>query len=389
MFLAGQLLHRGAQTHEERRAAEYIQGRFRQYTENTEIDDFHAIESVAYLFASYYGEYLVVGLFSLWWPLFAAVYGAGIFTAYMAEFMGYSIFSRFIPQFETQNVAARFLAPKPLHTFIITAHYDSGCASPLYDPGILRWLRILHVFVIAAMIVIIGACVTDALGLFIGAAYPISEYVLWTAEAYLLACATGLFFAAARTEDIRGSNVNASGVAALLRLAERFREKPLENADLWLVATGSHEAWMAGMKHLLVTQRLDKTHTYILNLEAVGAGTLHYLTGEGMLSVMPSNPKMVHAAQTVAPAFNVTPAVMRHVPSDAHIALSRGYQVMSVMGLDENRFPVNWNQTTDLVTNVEEPIIARAADFSESLLRQLEQDLKPARPALPKAMGDE
>ena len=38
MFLAGELLHRGAQTHLERRAAEFLRDRFREYTLDVEVD---------------------------------------------------------------------------------------------------------------------------------------------------------------------------------------------------------------------------------------------------------------------------------------------------------------------------------------------------------------
>lgn len=373
MFLAGQIMHRGAQTNEERRAAEYIQERFREYTGNVELDDFHAIDSVGYLFASYYGEFVVVAIFAMWWPVFAACYGAGILAAYLAEFMGYPIFSRFMPQFESQNVVARFLAPKPARTIIVMAHYDSGCASPLSEPGVLRWLRALHTLTIAAMVLIIATCIADGVGLLHDAQQPVIAYIRWGAVAYLVACAAGLFFSSARTVDIRGANMNASGVAALLHLADRFSKTPLENADLWLAATGSHEAWMAGLRHLLRTQRLDKETTYILNLEAVGAGSLHYLKGEGVLGVMPSAPDMVAAAAAVAADFGATPGMLRHVPSAAHIPLGHGYPAMTIMGLDENRFPVHWNAVEDLVTAVDERQVGRAADFAEAILRRLEQ----------------
>ena len=75
-FLAGNLTHRGASTESERTAAEYIRERFCVHTPNTEIDDFFAIESPWLLFASYYGEFLIVALLAFWQPWFAFGYGA-------------------------------------------------------------------------------------------------------------------------------------------------------------------------------------------------------------------------------------------------------------------------------------------------------------------------
>jgi hypothetical protein len=41
------------------------------------------------------------------------------------------------------------------------------------------------------------------------------------------------------------------------------------------------------------------------------------------------------------------------------------------MGLDERGLPPHWNQISDRVTAVDEKTIARAADFSEALIRKL------------------
>jgi len=376
MFLAGQLMHRSAQTQEERRAAEYLLARFKEYTKDAEIDDFFSIDNFSYLFASYYGEFLVVALFAFWWPLMAGLYGMGILIAYLAEFLGFTVFSRFMPHYETQNVMARFLAPKPEYTFIITAYYDSGCASPLTEPERVRWIRPIHHLVLFCMVIVTASCFTEALGVFTETTQPFALYARWASVLFLVSAAAVLFLASAQTDDIRGANNNASGTAALLHLAERFAGQPLQTADVWLVAAGSHEAWMSGIHRLLKTGRLDREHTYILNLEAVGAGTLHYLTGEGLLHLMPSSKVMVAAAEKVCVNYEVTPAVLRHVPSAMHIPLAHGYKAMSIMGLDKNRFPVHWNCVNDLVTAVEEPMIERAAMFAESALRQLHADLQ-------------
>jgi len=375
MFLAGQLMHRSAQTQEERRAAEYILGRFKEHTLNAEIDDFYSIDNFSYLFASYYGEFLVVALFAFWWPLMAGLYGTGILIAYLAEFLGFTVFSRFMPHYETQNVMARFLAPRPEHLFIITAYYDSGYAGPMTQPGRIRWIRPIHHLVVFCMVIVTASCFTEALGVFTDTAQPYALYVRWASVLCLLSVAAFLFISSSQTDDIRGANNNASGVAALLNLCERLARQPIETADVWLVAAGSQEAWMSGIHRLLKSNRLDEEQTYILNLEAVGAGTLHYLTGEGMLNLMPASKDMVSAAEKVAGEFNVTPAVLRHVPSAMHIPLAHGYRAMSIMGLDKNRFPVNWNCVADLVTAVEEPMIERASLFAEATLRHLQAEL--------------
>ena len=375
-FLAGRLLHRSAQTEEERSAAEFIKRRLQESVPDTEIDDFESIDNFPYLFASYYSEFFVVVILAIWWPAVAAVYGLLAFLVYLAEFMGHRLFSRFFPQYDSQNVVARKLAPRPKHLFIIHAHYDSGCAGPLSWPGMLPLLRPMHMGVLAAMVTIITTCVVDARGQMLGASYPAASALRWCAVGYLLACALWMYYVSTQGEDTRGANGNASGVAALLRLAEAFAEKPLEEADLCFVCTGSHEAWMRGMQHFLTRHRPEKHNTYLLNLEGVGAGAPHYIETEGMLHRMTADPAMRKAAEAHAAAHGITPATMRAVPTAAHIPFSFGYRALTLMGLDAEGLPPNWNQVSDRVTTIDEQEIGRVADFAEALLRELEKELR-------------
>jgi len=371
-YLAGGLIHRGALTEQERLAAVYIRNRFRESVSDVEVDEFRAIENPFYLFASYYCEFLVVAVIAVWWPRAALCYGACVLLTYLAEFLGFPLFSRLLPHFQSQNVVARFLADEPHYLFIVAAHYDSGRASPLSRPAVTQWLRPLHLGVVACMVIILATCAVDALHVFGADQPPVHLAVRWGAVGFLLSAAAALFFTALTGEEIRGANCNASGVAALLRLADRFAAQPPLRADVWLTATGGHESWMAGLRHLLTTHALDKKRTFILNVEGVGAGKLHYITGEGMLHVTPSAAPLVEAAEGVAARHDASPARLRAIPSAAHMAFARGYQTMSVMGLDETGVPPHWNWLTDVLTEVDDAAIANAADFCEALLRRLE-----------------
>ena len=377
MHLAGRLVHRGAQSEEERHAAEFIRDRFREYTEDTEIDPFYAIDGYHYLFASHYSEFVVVAFLAFWWPLFAAGYGVGIMVLYLAEFMGHRCFSRFMPQFDSQNVVARFLADEPAKTIVVTAHYDSGAASPLTNPEVLPWLRKAHWILLACMAIVIVTCAADAWAGLGGQTTPHLLRLRWMAVLVLGTGALMLFLNAPRNEDVRGANNNASGVAALLRLAEKLSEDPPRGADVWLVATGSHEAWMSGARHLLEAHGLSRYFTHVLNLESVGAGRLHYLTAEGMLHRMAAGKLLVHAAETAAARFDAQAGELRAIPTGAHIPLSWGYPAMTIMGLNEEGLPAHWNWHTDRIMEVDEPAIARAADFAEAVVREAASDSPP------------
>jgi len=372
MYLAGQLAHRSAQTQDERAAADFIARRMREYADEVTQERFFAIENYPYLFASYYSEFLVVGILSIWWPLVAFLYGIVVFITYLAEFMGFQVFSRFFPKFESQNVCAHFSAPKTDKVILVTAHYDSGCASPLTLPHVVPWLRFLHLMVLGAMVILSATCLVE--GLYPASATAWLIQLRWLCVLFLGSCSLGLFYAAARGEDIRGANSNASGVSALLQLAACFQREPLQNSTVQLIATGSHEVWMSGIRHYLANHPPDKKKTYILNLESVGAGRLHYLQGEGMLHYTSGNKTLINIAERLSPEFGATAARLRALPTEAHVPLLHGYKVMTLMGLDDQGLPPNWNQVTDRVAEVDETAIEHAANFAEKLLRTLDKE---------------
>jgi len=371
MFLAGELLHRGAQTHYERRAAEFIRDRFRGTTQNVEVDDFHAIENPAYLFGSYFGEFVVVGVLAYAWPAFALAYGFGLLVAFLAEYHGVRIFERLLPEYETQNVVARYLSLRPRKLIIVTAHYDSGGASLLSNPGVARWLRPALLVMLVCMVLVLATCGAEAWAIYRGQDAAWLLYPRWVCITLLICGATFMFFASRNIEDIRGANGNASGVAVLLQLAERIKARDVEGADVWLAATGSHEAWMAGARRLVRQAKSEQREIHLLNIESVGAGNLHYTTTEGMLGANRCAPALIEAAARCAATHGATPTTLRSVPTGAHVALVAGIKAMSIVGVGEDGVPVHWNQIDDRITNIDEPQILRAADFAEGVVRVL------------------
>ncbi|MBM3288985.1 MAG: hypothetical protein FJY92_02415, partial [Candidatus Hydrogenedentes bacterium] len=192
-YLAGNLAHRGASTDSERAAAEYIRDRFSVHTADTEIDDFFAIESPWLLFASYYGEFLIVALLAFWQPWFAFGYGAVVSVLYLLEFSGYRVLALILPQYETQNVVARVLGDRPEKLFVVTAHYDTPKFSAITSPRFQPWLRALHIAVLACMFAVLATCVYEAVGAGAADGYRYDLVVRWCAVTGLLCFAAALF----------------------------------------------------------------------------------------------------------------------------------------------------------------------------------------------------
>lgn len=367
-YLAGSLSHRGASTESERTAAEYIRERLAAITPNTEIDDFFAIESPWLLFASYYGEFLIVALLAFWQPWFAFGYGAIVSTLYLMEFTGYRVLALILPQYETQNVVARILGDRPKKLFVVTAHYDTPKFSAVTSPRFQPWLRTMHFVVLTCMLAVLGTCVAEALGVTGEEGYRYDLVVRWCAVTTLLCAAVALFTCEYSGEFTHGASDNASGVAVLLDLAQRFTQERMDGADIWFVATGSKETWLSGMRRFIATHRLDKTNTYFLNIDHVGCGTLHYVTHEGLLRTFPSDREMVRAAESEAARHNVSPLVWRGLPSDALLPLVRGYRAMSITAVGGKSV---YDDDSDRAGAIDYATVTAAASYAEAILRRL------------------
>ena len=180
------------------------------------------------------------------------------------------------------------------------------------------------------MLVVVVSCAAQGFGIFESLQFAYDVAVRWTAVGCLLGAAAFLVFAELTCEYGRGAWNNASGTAVLLELARRFHANGLDQADLWLVATGSKEAGLNGMRHFMKTHKLDPVSTFFLNIDSVGAPRLHYVTAEGMLATFQSSKTLLAIAEPAAREFQATPVRHREFPSDALIPLARGFNALTL-----------------------------------------------------------
>lgn len=371
-FLSATLPHRESQTDEEDEAGRHIESRLRQACGDVAVEPFGAVDNYPLLTAAYLGEFAVVGVLAVWWPLAAAVYGALVAMAFLAEWSGWPVFSRLLPQYESANVVARRAAPEPRLTVVVTARRDSGPATLLSHPAVAPRLGAACAALFLAMAVLIAACAAEGIAGIRGMDMPWAHWLRWAAVAALLAGALAHFIAAGWQADVPGGNGNASGVAALLRLGEMLAENPPRHADVWLAATGAHSRGMAGMRTLLAESGLDRHGTHIINLESVGAGRLCHTTAEGMPVPAATGAALRAAAEKAAGLHGFAPARLTRAATDAHAALSRGWNAMSLVGLGPRGIPLHWQWVTDTAEVVEEDKVEAAAAFARALIARLE-----------------
>ncbi|MBX7256208.1 MAG: Zn-dependent exopeptidase M28 [Candidatus Hydrogenedentes bacterium] len=367
-YLAGNLTHRGASTKSERSAAEYIRDRLTLVTPDVEIDDFFAIESPWLLFASYYGEAVVVALLASWEPWLAFTYGCIVFLLYLAEFSGYRILGNLLPQYETQNVVARLHALRPERLIVITAHYDSPRDHFLRRPEVERWLRPAHILVVVSMVILLVCCVLRDVALFEDWSIRPDLIVQWSCLGVLIGAAFAVGSCELSNDYVRGASDNASGVAVMLELADRIQRAPVENSDIWFLATGSKETWLSGMRHFLRVHRLDKSNTYFINVDDVGQGDVFYTRAEGLLHTFKSDPELIKAAQAASRESTASPIVHRGLPTDAYLAYTRGYKAI---GITARGGRTDFDVEGDRPGEIDYTTVEHTADFVEAVVRNL------------------
>jgi len=387
--LAGTLPHRGPNTKSERSAAEYIVSRFEAYTNNVSIEDFESPDSYYLLIAGYYSEFFIVTLVSIWWPWVGLGYGVMVFGLYLAEVTGYRVLSRLMPRYQSQNVAARLFADRPRRLYVVTAHHDSGIQSPLTNPVVRDHIRWWHLALVVCMAAILSGCVFRGMNVFTGDLAGLDVGIQGVALTALMAGAGFLAYCEMAAQYTRGALGNASGVAVLLALAQSLENDPLEEADVWLVSTGSKEGGLNGMRHLINSHDFDKAISRFINVDHVGETQLRYVTKEGLLATFRCDREMVDVAEETGASYGAGPFINDSLPTDLLIPLARGYRSIGITSTDEDGHQAHRLRDTDTLAKVEARDVTKAARYVEAIMRTMETRAKQSESAhAPSAFHD-
>lgn len=151
-----------------------------------------------------------------------------------------------------------------------------------------------------------------------------------------------------------GENDNASGVAVVLRLAERLDY--LEGFGVHVLFTGSQKAMAQGMRAFLKNHRRQfaRDRTVVLNVDSVGSGEPRLTKKEGPLLGVRSHPQLVGLMDV--------PTIVNREPSDGYAAASARIPAVTV--------------TCD-GTRLEEDALAEVEEFCVELVERIDEELSP------------
>jgi hypothetical protein len=357
----------------ERKASKYISGVLEDLGIVHHEEPFESHKTFSYPFMIVWSVSVVGGLFSCshrFLGFLLVTLGA---VAFYREAICRGWVSRFLPRGPSQNVVGRIPAKgEGLRRVVLTAHYDTSRSGWYYHPRFVGGFR--TAFLITAWSVF-GLPVFVLLGgLFWSGLFGLLRELamLWLFLNVLVLAHREVF-----GQDVHGANDNASGTGVMLAVAERVAREPLQNTDVWVVATGCEEAGLVGMVGFLTRHEQELQEALILNLDSVGAGDLKYITGEGLVKAIPSDPELLmFSAEVVreSPTLQLAPQEYRAFPTDASAALAGGYRAMSIMALDEEGVIPNWHWETDVAENLEEENLSEAEAFVDLLLKKIDHE---------------
>lgn len=354
--------HRGSATDGEAAAAKDLRRWLEQMGYSVELQSFRAPRDTLYLgpFTVMVG-FLMAARAGTALPGVALLLCAALMVPMVGEMLGSRVdFDLLLPRYPSQNVVARLPAKGPVaQTVVVSAHYDTQRASPLFHPSFAVHLQSYFYLVYAALVAI-------PIGIALGWAAPGAAWAGWIlGTGAALTVLNALFLLACRRSGryINGANDNASGVALLLSLASRWAQVPEPGTEVLFVLTGCEEVGTRGMKRFIATCGLHRATTSFINLDNLGGGTLHYLQGEGMLGYRPYGARLIRTAEAMASETALRPHRNLLLPTDGLIPALAGYEAITFISLRDDGTLPDYHWYTDRPERIDRRHLAACERF--------------------------
>lgn len=362
--------HRGTGTHLEAAAASEVESLLTELGYKPELQRFRAPRDTLYLGPALVMSCFVVAAFFGWrYPWLGLLLCVVSLVPMVGEMLGARIdFDLLLPMAPSQNVIARLpAAGMRRRTLVVSAHYDTQRASLLFHPRFIPCTQAYFYLAYAGLLVIPAALAGRWLTM--GAAW--TSILLAVGAGLSAANALFLLFCRMTGRYGNGANDNASGASLLLSLAARYQGRPLPDTQLVFLFTGAEEVGTRGMKRFLRDCGLHRAGTYFINLDNLGAGALHYLTGEGMLVRKPYSPELISLARAMASEHGLKPRSNLLLPTDALPPALAGYQAISFLAFWPDGSLPHYHWHTDRPEQIDREALARGERFIHAYIGSL------------------
>lgn len=363
----------------ERRAARHLERRLGELGREVELEPTHVFPNYPIAHALHALLAIVGSVLSVYVPvagaalvLLAAVSAFGDLSA------SFLLVRRLTGRRASQNVSSPEDAGKP-GVVVLTANYDAGRAGAIFGRRALerraalgRLLRRpigpFEPFFWALIAVLV--CTTLRLVGLEGLGLTIAQFV----PTVLLIATVPLLLDIALSPVVPGANGNASGVATVLRLAERFGGR-LEHFDLWVVLPGAGEGLMLGMREWIRRhrRRLDPERTVFVDVDMTGHGTPRWIEKEGLVVALRYHPELIRLCEQVGDGRGMT---SRNATS-ALAARAAGFPAIAIGARNALDYVPDWRQPTDTPERIDPQALERSYAFCCALLERLDAEVGP------------
>jgi len=288
---------------------------------------------------------------------------------------------RLMPVRASQNVVSRSYGGKP-GLLVLTAHYDAARTGAVFGRRVLERTATLSKLVrrplglfgafFWSLVVILVCCILRIIGIDL---LPVT--VIQFIATVVLIVAVPLLADIALSGVVPGANDNASGVATVMRLADRF-DDGLEHFDTLVLFPGAAEGFSLGMRAWLRRHRkeLDRASTVFLNVDMAGHGTVRWHQKSGFVIPLAFHPALLRLCEELAEEHNAR-GIVRRTVSDAYSARSSGFPAVSVGCLNAMDYVPTYHQHTDLPSAIDDDALDRAYHFCSDLITLIDERIGP------------
>ena len=174
-----------------------------------------------------------------------------------------------------------------------------------------------------------------------------------------------------------GANDNAAAVGVVLSLAERLKEAPLEQTEVWLAFTGCEETGCGGMLSLLREHGEVLKEALFIDLELTGIGNrLVYLEAEGVVRKRRIPAEVEELVKKAGEKFGLkaAPGSAAGYFTEGGAAWEHGFKAVCLLTMIEgtNSLP-EWHRLTDTPERLEVEALGRMGEMVWEVLGSLDK----------------
>ena len=284
---------------------------------------------------------------------------------------------RILKRREATHVVAELGPTDAEHTVVLVAHHDAAHPGLVFHPAIPDTVHRMAPIVFERsntspplMLPVVAGPALAAAG-----AVTRKAWLTWTGTV-LSAGSAAAMADIGRGRPVPGANDNATGVAALIAIAEALAERPTESVRVMLVST-SEEALCEGMQAFARRHfaELSQDRTFFLSLDTLGSPHLLVLRGEGMMGMREYPAESLALLDGLAEELGIWlfPDLRLRNATDGVFPLAAGYQCASLCSCTDLKQPANYHWPTDTADRVDYATLADAVRLTEAVVRRLDE----------------